>query len=72
LDKYNFSKLKNPSKISPYKKLYESVENEVFSILKEKAEDEGIEVFQSNLFELLMTKPTYGKSILAIDPGFKT
>jgi len=52
----------------PYKKLFESTENEVFGILKEKAEDDGIKVFQSNLFELLMTKPTYGKTILAIDP----
>jgi uncharacterized protein len=57
---------------SPYKKLFESVENEVFSILKEKAENEWIEVFQSNLFELLMTKPSYGKIILAIDPWYRT
>jgi len=56
----------------PYKKLFESVENEVFSMLKEKAEDDGIEVFQSNLLELLMTKPSYGKKILAIDPGYRT
>jgi uncharacterized protein len=60
------------SGISPYKKLFESTENEVFGILKEKAEDDGIKVFQSNLFELLMTKPTYGKTILAIDPGYRT
>ena len=57
---------------SPYKKLYESVENEVFGILKDKAEDDGIEVFQSNLFELLMTKPSYGKKVLAIDPWYRT
>ena len=81
LDGYNFQKLEKISSdlfwkslliSTPYKKLFEAVENEVFGILKEKAEDDGIEVFQSNLFELLMTKPSYGKSILAIDPWYRT
>ena len=75
LHKYNFKQLAENlqvSGISPYKKLFESTENEVFGILKEKAEDDGIKVFQSNLFELLMTKPIYGKTISAIDPGYRT
>ena len=84
LDWYNYKKLteqileydnfqiKSSEIPSPYKKLYESVENEVFWILKEKAEDDWIEVFQSNLFELLMTKPSYWKKVLAIDPWYRT
>lgn len=64
--------LKNSDIPNPYKKLYESVENEIFTLLKEKAEDDGIEVFKSNLFELLMTKPSYGRKILAIDPWYRT
>jgi len=73
---YNFQKIfediKLDASVSPYKKLIKSVENEVFGILKEKAESDGIEVFQSNLFELLMTKPNYNQKILGIDPWYRT
>jgi len=55
-----------------YKTLYKSVENEVSGILSEIAEDDAISVFQTNLSALLMTKPEYGKKILAIDPAFRT
>lgn len=53
-----------------YEALFGSVENEVRWNLAEIAEDEAIETFKSNLWNLLMTKPEYGKKILAIDPGF--
>ncbi|MDD3793521.1 MAG: Tex-like N-terminal domain-containing protein [Candidatus Gracilibacteria bacterium] len=53
-----------------YDALFTSVENEVRGNLAEIAEDEAIETFKSNLSKLLMTKPEYGKKILAIDPGF--
>lgn len=55
-----------------YKKLYESIENEIRNELREVAELDAIQTFRSNLYQLLMTKPEYGKSILAIDPGFRT
>ncbi len=55
-----------------YKKLYKSVENELRWELTSKAEDDGILTFQSNLWELLMTKPIYDKMILAIDPWYRT
>ncbi len=54
-----------------YDALFTSVENEIRSKLQEIAEDDSIAVFQTNLKALLLTKPVYGKKILAIDPGFK-
>lgn len=54
-----------------YEVLFKSVENEVRGNLSEVAEDDAIETFRTNLGQLLMTKPEYGKTILAIDPGFR-
>lgn len=55
-----------------YNALFGSLENELRTELKEKAEDESIRTFQSNLGNLLMTKPEYGQKILGIDPWFRT
>ena len=53
-----------------YNTLFKSVENEVRGMLSELGEDDAIGTFQTNLWQLLMTKPEYGNTILAIDPGF--
>lgn len=53
-----------------YEALFSSVENELRSMLSEIAEDDAIDTFKQNLANLLMTKPEYGKKILAIDPWF--
>jgi len=53
-----------------YEALFTSVENELRSMLSEVWEDDAIETFKQNLANLLMTKPEYGKKILAIDPGY--
>lgn len=42
-----------------YSALFESVENEIRSTLKEIGEDDSIRTFQSNLKALLLTKPEY-------------
>jgi len=55
-----------------YKKIFSSIENEIRKTLTERANIDGISVFQKNLKELLMLKPHYGEKILAIDPGFRT
>jgi len=52
--------------------LFPSIENQVRNILKEKAEKRAIEIFASNLKQLLLTPPIKKKRILAIDPGFRT
>lgn len=54
-----------------YEALFSSVENELRSELSEIGEDDSIATFQNNLGALLMTKPEYGKRILAVDPGYR-
>ena len=56
-----------------YKRLlYPSIEREIRNDLTERAEDEAIKVFALNLEPLLMQAPIKGKTVLAIDPGFRT
>ena len=55
-----------------YTSLFKSVETETRGELTEAWEDESIETFQENLGNLLMTRPEYGKTILGIDPGYRT
>lgn len=54
-----------------YTALFKSLENEIRGELSEEGEDDAIASFRSNLDALLMTKPVYGKKILAIDPWFR-
>lgn len=56
-----------------YKRLIApSIETETRKLLKERADEEAIRVFSSNLYELLMAPPLGQKSVLAIDPGIRT
>jgi len=56
-----------------YKRLLEpSIETEVRLDAKQRADAEAIRVFAANLRELLLAPPLGGKSILGIDPGFRT
>jgi len=56
-----------------YKRLlHPSIENDIRKELKEKADEKAIEVFVSNLQQLLMQAPLGEKRVLAIDPGFRT
>jgi len=54
-----------------YDTLFKSVENELRWMMWENWEDDAIDTFKQNLASLLMTKPEYGKKILAIDPWYK-
>jgi uncharacterized protein len=49
-----------------------SIETEVRMVSKKKADEEAIKVFSENLKMLLMAAPMGQKSVLAIDPGFRT
>jgi len=56
-----------------YKRLIQpSIETEIRQILKEKADLEAIRVFGENLRQLLMAPPLGQKTVLALDPGFRT
>ncbi len=56
-----------------YKRLlYPSIEREIRNNLTERAEDDAIKVFSMNLEPLLMQPPIKGKTVMGIDPGFRT
>jgi uncharacterized protein len=56
-----------------YRRLLQpSIETEFRAIAKEKADDEAIKVFVENLRQLLLAPPLGQKSVLAIDPGYRT
>lgn len=49
-----------------------SMETEVRLLTKKKADEEAIKVFTENLRQLLLGAPLGEKSVMAIDPGFRT
>lgn len=56
-----------------YKRLIKpSIETELLGLAKERADEEAIKVFAENLRQLLLAAPLGQKSILALDPGFRT
>jgi len=56
-----------------YKRLLSSsMETEIRLSVKERADQEAINVFAENLRQLLMSAPLGQKRVLAIDPGFRT
>jgi uncharacterized protein len=56
-----------------YKRLLKpSMENELKAMLKKKADEEAIRVFNKNLRDLLLSPALGQKKVLAIDPGFRT
>lgn len=56
-----------------YKRLlFPSIESEFRKKAKELADEEAINVFSSNLKQLLLASPLGTKKVLALDPGFRT
>ena len=56
-----------------YKRLMgKSLEKETMANLKQRADQDSIQVFAGNIRELLLFPPLGQKRILAIDPGFRT
>jgi uncharacterized protein len=49
-----------------------AMENELSGELKAKADEEAIRVFADNLRQLLLAPPLGERSVLAIDPGYRT
>lgn len=52
--------------------LQPSLETECRTMLKQKADEDAIQVFAENLRQLLLSSPLGSKRILAIDPGYRT
>ena len=56
-----------------YKRLmHPSIENEYKALYKEKADQEAIQVFATNLRQLLLASPLGQKRVMALDPGFRS
>jgi len=56
-----------------YKRLLApSMETEIRTVTKERADEEAIRIFAENLRQLLLASPLGQKNVLAIDPGFRT
>lgn len=56
-----------------YKRLIQpSIEREIRSSLTEKAENQAINIFSENLKNLLLQPPLKGRTILGVDPAFRT
>jgi len=53
-------------------KIMLQMENELFGLLREKAETEAIQVFAKNLNDLLMAAPAGAKTTMGLDPGLRT
>lgn len=53
-------------------KIFMYMENELFAQLREKAEQDAINVFASNLKDLLMAAPAGPKVTMGLDPGLRT
>lgn len=48
------------------------METELFGALRERAEEEAIQVFAKNLNDLLMAAPAGAKTTMGLDPGLRT
>ncbi len=56
-----------------YKRLIEpSIEREIRTTLTEEAEEHAISVFAKNLRNLLLQPPLKGKTVLGVDPAYRT
>ena len=56
-----------------YKRLIQpSIEREIRNALTETAEEQAIGLFSKNLHQLLMQPPLKGKTVLGLDPGYRT
>ena len=52
--------------------IYPSIEREVRNDLTDTASENAMKVFAVNLKQLLMQPPVKGKTVLALDPGYRT
>jgi len=56
-----------------YKRLIKpSIEREIRNTLTEDAGEQAIGLFSKNLYQLLMQPPMRGKTVLGLDPGYRT
>jgi uncharacterized protein len=64
--------LEDAAKASCKRLIFPSIEREIRKELTEMAEEQAIKVFGENLKNLLLQPPVKGKTVLALDPGYRT
>jgi uncharacterized protein len=64
--------LKEASDDSYQRLIFPSIEREIRSALTENASENSMKVFATNLKQLLMQPPVKGKTVLGLDPGYRT
>ncbi len=52
--------------------IFPSIEREIRALITEKAEEKAIELFAENLDALVMQPPVKNKTILSVDPAYRT
>ena len=53
-------------------KIFPSLENELLTNMRERADEEAIKVFATNLHNLLLQAPAGSKTTIGLDPGIRT
>jgi uncharacterized protein len=73
------SKIKMPGELfsdaaaDSYKRLvFPSIEREIRNTIADAADEQAIKLFAENLKNLLLQPPLKGKTVMALDPGFRT
>ena len=64
--------LKTAAEDSLNRLLLPGLEREIRAALTAAAEEQAIKVFALNLRQLLLQPPVRGKTVMGIDPGFRT
>ncbi|MBQ6894271.1 MAG: RNA-binding transcriptional accessory protein [Clostridia bacterium] len=68
-----FSEIVKAAVEDSYKRLIKpSIEREIRNSLTENAGEQAIGLFSKNLYQLLMQPPMRGKTVLGLDPGYRT
>lgn len=64
--------LKESVRLAWKAKIYPSLETEQISNMRDKADEEAIKVFATNLHNLLLQAPAGSKTTIGLDPGIRT
>jgi len=68
-----FEEIMKEAVADSYKRLIKpSIEREIRNAITEDAEEQAIKLFSKNLHQLLMQPPMKGKTVLGLDPGYRT
>lgn len=71
-DTFTSDLVKSAGEDSYERLIFPSIEREVRNVLTDRAQEQAIKVFAANLKPLLMQPPVKGKTVLGLDPAYRT